>query len=115
MKPWARLGLCTMLMFSSVAFGHAKLLRTEPAAAAQLSTAPKSLTLNFNEPVKLAMLKLTSAGRSLPVTVARDAAAAASVTVALPPLPGGSYEVQWSALTPSDGHVVKGGFNFTVQ
>jgi methionine-rich copper-binding protein CopC len=34
--------------------------------------------------------------------------------VPLPPLAAGKYQVQWSALSPDDGHVVKGSYSFTI-
>jgi methionine-rich copper-binding protein CopC len=107
--------LCGAVLLAGPVFGHAKLLNTLPAADAQLSSAPAALTLTFNENVKLAMLKLTTAGHDVPLTIDHASAAAPSVTVALPPLAAGTYEVRWSALTPSDGHVVKGGYSFIVR
>jgi len=79
------------------AFGHAKLLGTLPPADAQLQAAPKSLILTFNENVRLAVLP-----------------AAPQVSVALPLLTPGEYQVQWSALSPDDGHVTKGTFSFVI-
>lgn len=108
-------GLCTWAFFlAGPVFGHAKLLSTLPAADARLTEAPASLTLTFNENVRLAVLKLTTAGHEVPVKIDREAAAAPSVTIALPPLTAGKYQVQWSALTPSDGHVVRGTYFFVV-
>ena len=112
---WATWGLYAALVAASPAFGHAKLLATAPAAGAELAAAPASLTLTFNEAVRLAALRVTSAGRAVPITIDRGAAAAAVVTVALPPLSPGSYHVEWSALTVDDGHVVKGEYSFVVH
>jgi copper resistance protein C len=95
------------------AFGHAKLQSTVPAANAQVS-APKTLTLSFNEAVRIAMLKLSSGGKEIPLTLDRGAPAGAKVSVPLPALGAGTYQVDWSALTVDDGHVVKGSFSFTV-
>jgi copper resistance protein C len=115
MKKATTLGLCAALFLVGPVFGHAKLLSTLPAADAQLTSAPASLTLTFNEKVRLAVLKLTTAGHEVPLTIDRDAAAAPAVTIKIPPLAAGTYEVQWSALTPSDGHVVKGAYSFVVR
>lgn len=93
---------------------HAKLLATSPAAGAQVDVAPKALTLKFDQEVHLAVLKLYSAGRDIPVPVDRGAAATAQVSVALPTLPAGTYRVEWSAITADDGHVVKGAFSFVI-
>jgi copper resistance protein C len=103
-----------VLVFPTAASAHAKLMSTSPAAGAELAAAPKVLTLDFNESVKLAMLKLTSDGKD--VSIPYDGAASAShVAVPLPALAPGTYQVRWSALTVDDGHVVKGSFFFVVK
>jgi len=96
------------------ALAHAKLLSTSPAAGSQLGAAPKALTLKFDEAVQLAVLKVSSEGKDVPLTLDRAAAASPQVTIALPPLAVGTYRVQWSALTADDGHVVKGSFSFSI-
>jgi methionine-rich copper-binding protein CopC len=98
------------------ALAHAKLLSTAPAADEQLAAAPKQLTLRFNEAVQLGVLKLSADGKDIPIALDRGAAAAAAATVsvALPALVPATYRVQWSALTVDDGHVVKGTFSFVV-
>ena len=102
------------LILTGPVFAHAKLRSTNPAADARLQVAPKSLTLNFNESVRLAVLTLTAGGKDIPVTVDRNAPAAPQVSVALPALAVGQYVVQWSALSVDDGHVSKGTFAFAV-
>ena len=107
--------MAAALVLSGPAFGHAKLLSTLPAAAAQLQTAPKSLSLVFNENVRLAVLTLTAAdGKAIPVTVDRSLPASPHVSIAVPPLAAGKYDVKWSALSPDDGHVTKGEFSFVI-
>ena len=103
-----------VLMFPVAALPHAKLLSTSPAAGAELPAAPKVLTLDFNESVKLAVLKLSSGGRDFAVPY-DGSASAAHVAVPLPALAAGAYQVRWSALTVDDGHVVKGSFSFIVE
>jgi methionine-rich copper-binding protein CopC len=103
------------LLLAGLAGAHAKLRSTVPAADAQLSAAPKVLTLTFNEDVRLAVLTLSNAGKNIPLTLDRSAAAAPQVSVPLPPLSPGKYQVQWSALSPDDGHVVKGSYSFTIS
>jgi len=96
------------------AFAHAKLLSSSPGADTRLESAPRSLTLKFNENVQLAVLKLTADGKPIPVTFDRGAAAAPQVSVALPALVAGTYQVQWSALSTDDGHIVRGAFSFVI-
>ncbi len=108
------LAAVSAMLLAGSAFGHARLRSTMPAADAELQVAPKTLTLTFNEKARLAVLSLSIAGKEIPVTVDRNAPAAAEVTVALPALAAGKYLVKWSALSPDDGHVTKGAFWFAV-
>ena len=101
-------------ILAGAASGHAKLRSSTPQADAALSAAPKSLTLSFNENVRLAVLTLTSGGKAIPVAVDRNAPPAPQVTVRLPPLGIGKYQVQWSAMSADDGHVTKGTFAFAI-
>jgi hypothetical protein len=103
-----------VLMFPLALWAHAKLLSTTPAAGAELAAAPKVLTLDFNESVKLAVLKISLAGKDLSVPYDGDASAA-HVTVPLPALAPGTYQIKWSALTVDDGHVVRGAFSFVIK
>ena len=109
------LWVCTALFAAGAVFGHARLLGASPAAGAELTAPPASLTLRFNGNVRLARLKISAAGRAIPVIIDPDAKSSSSVTIALPPLAAGTYEVEWSALTPSDGHVVKGAYSFVIR
>jgi methionine-rich copper-binding protein CopC len=113
-KRWLLAVTVTGMILTGPVFAHAKLQSTTPAADAQLQVAPKSLTLSFNEKVRLAVLTLTVDGKDVPVTLDRSAPAAAQVTVALPALAAGKYVVQWSVLSVDDGHVSKGTFAFAV-
>ena len=102
------------IIVAGPAWGHAKLRSTNPPADAALPAAPKSLTLSFNENVRIAVLTLTFGGKLIPVAVDRNAPAALQVTIPLPPLANGKYQVQWSALSADDGHVTKGTFAFAI-
>ncbi len=102
------------MILAGSAVGHARLRSTTPAADAELHVAPKTLILTFSEEARLAVLTLSVGGKEIPVKVDRNAPAAAEVTVALPPLAPGKYLVQWSALSPGDGHVTKGAFSFAI-
>lgn len=105
----------TVTLMSGVAFAHAKLQHLSPADNALLVIAPKTLTLTFDEDVQLGVLKLNAAGNEIPVAIDRAGKASRIVTVTLPVLMPGKYEVRWSALAADDGHVTKGAFSFTVM
>ena len=99
---------------ASSAGAHAKLQSSTPADHAQLSTAPKSITLNFNEAAKLALVRLTSGDKEISVPVDKNAKPSESFTLELPGLAAGKYTVQWTAVAADDGHVTKGKFDFTI-
>jgi copper resistance protein C len=101
-------------MLAGPCMAHAKLQSSSPAKDAHLTAAPKSLTLTFNEAAQLAVLKLTSGGTEIPITVDKSAKASASFTFPLPALAAGSYTVQWTAVAADDGHVTKGSFAFSI-
>jgi methionine-rich copper-binding protein CopC len=113
MNAW--LTLCAALLAAGPAFGHAKLLSSSPAAGAEITGSPPSLTLTFNENVRLGVLKLTTAGHAVPLAIDPNPGSVRVITIMLPPLTAGTYDVQWSALTPSDGHVVKGRYTFVIR
>ncbi len=110
----SRVMLLALAIAAGPAFGHARLVSSSPAPNATLSEAPKTLTLNFSEAAQLGVLKLTKAGKDVPVSFDRGAKAASSMAIPLPVLDAGTYEVEWTALAADDGHVTKGRFSFTV-
>jgi methionine-rich copper-binding protein CopC len=110
----SRVLLLVVAIAAGPAFGHARLLSSTPAPNATLAEAPKSLTLNFSEAAQLGVLKLSKAGKDVPVSFERGAKAAESIAIALPALDPGTYEIEWTALAADDGHVTKGRFSFTV-
>src|SRR5882724_8896392 len=65
----APLALCAAMLAAGPVFGHAKLLESSPAAGAELTGSPPSLTLTFNENVRLGVLKLTTAGHAVPLAL----------------------------------------------
>ena len=93
---------------------HAKLQSSSPADNAQLSQAPKTLTLKFSESAQLAVLKLVRDGKEIPVPLDKDAKPGQTFTLTLPTLAPGKYTVQWSAMAADDGHITKGSFSFSI-
>ena len=102
------------VIVATACWAHARLQSSMPADHAQLSEAPKSLTLQFNEAAKLAILKLTSGDKEISVPVDKGAKASQVFSIPLPGLPAGKYVVQWTAVAADDGHMTKGSFDFTI-
>jgi methionine-rich copper-binding protein CopC len=101
-------------MMAGPCMAHAKLQSSSPAQDAHLTAAPKTLTLTFNEAAQLAVLKLTSGGKEIPIPLDKTAKASPSFTIPLPALAPGNYTVQWTAVAADDGHVTKGSFAFSI-
>jgi methionine-rich copper-binding protein CopC len=105
--------LCSMFA-AAPCLAHAKLQSSSPANNAQLTEAPKILTLKFSEAAQLAVLKLLHDGKEIPIALDKGAKAGQTFTLTLPALAPGNYTVQWSALAADDGHVTKGSFTFSI-
>ena len=103
------------LTFGGPALAHAKLRSSAPTADAQLIDAPKQLILIFNENVQLAVLKLSTPAKVIPLNIDRNAKPTEKVTVVLPRLSAGKYLVTWTALSSGDGNIVRGAFSFTIK
>jgi methionine-rich copper-binding protein CopC len=92
---------------------HAKLQSSTPADSAQLTQAPKTLTLNFSEAAQLARLVVIG-GKEISIPVDKTAKASQSFTVTLPELAPGKYTVHWTAVAADDGHITRGSLVFSI-
>src|SRR3546814_20480992 len=87
---------------------HAVLLETVPADGATGETAPGTLRLRFNEPVRPTGLALRGpGGRDIPLTTSDGSRRGTEIIAALPPLEPGTYYASWRAFPP-DGHPIGG-------
>jgi methionine-rich copper-binding protein CopC len=102
----------------TLAFAHAKLVSSSPAANAKLATSPKEYWLKFSEDVapSLTTVEIADAKGVAAVTAngkkdcVKDACKFAGAT-----LQAGVYTVKYHVVSSDDGHVVDGKFNFTVK
>lgn len=77
--------------------------------------APRVLTLEFNEPVRLLRVSLTDdAGEPVPFGFVPRREPAARLEYELPSLESGEYTVEWM-LIGGDGHTVSERFTFSVS
>ena len=106
-----RLPAVLLALAASGAFAHAHLTASSPADDATLTAAPRALVLEFSESASLTALWLEGPGGAQQKLAPLPAAAAARVSVALPPLAAGDYAVTWRALG-ADGHVTSGKIRF---
>lgn len=109
--------LALVLAFAAGASqAHAHLESSEPKAASTLASAPTTIRLQFNEAVERAFSRivLRDAAKHEIALPKPTAASPKEVSVALPALPAGEYQVQWSTVS-HDGHKAKGEFAFRVK
>jgi copper transport protein len=99
------------LLSSSDALAHASLVRAEPADGTMLAEAPKALTLTFNEPVSVLVMRIV--GPDGEVVAVPATAENSIVTVTPPRLRQGSHVLSWRVVS-ADGHPVGGSLLFSV-
>ncbi len=114
---WHIIGLwmlaLSLLVWTSPLYAHASLTASTPQAGEVLPTAPRSVTLSFNESVSPLVMRLIHPDGS---TQALNEAQAQNqnVELALPALQAeGSYGVSWRVIS-ADGHPVGGTLMFSI-
>jgi methionine-rich copper-binding protein CopC len=102
----------------SSAWAHATLQSATPAKGAEVTTAPKEVTLQFNEKLEAAFSSaklLDSTGKELSTgKTTLDASNPSVMKLAVPALAAGTYKVEFVAVG-QDGHRRKGDYSFTVK
>ncbi len=116
--PVAALLVALVIVLAGVspASAHAELVGTDPEEGAVLETAPESVTLTFNEPVRLTSQEVAVYDAEGEVVDSSASAGGVEVTVALSgaaDLVDGTYVVSWNVLS-SDGHPISGALTFSV-
>ena len=114
-KHRARLFAGIVLAASAAAAqAHSHLVRAVPANGSVVAAAPARVVLDFSEAARLTAAWIERDGgpkqklESLPIE------ASARLTVQLPALAPGRYELSWRA-SSADGHIVPGHIRFTVS
>jgi copper transport protein len=105
------------LALPAAAGAHATLLSAVPAPGARVETSPQRVTLGFTEPFnrKLTRAEIRPAGGGGAVAVTRSREG--DSTLVLSPrhaLSRGAYEVDWHAVSTTDGHEIEGSYGFGV-
>ncbi len=105
------------LLLPAAAWAHAALLKTFPAASAEVDTPPVEVRLIYDEAVepRFAIVSVTDAAAHQEVdgAVRRSAANVDEIDVPLKRVREGWYLVFWRAISV-DGHPVRGAFTFSV-
>lgn len=112
----ALVALAIVLSGSAPASAHADLVETDPAEGAVVETAPETVTLTFNEPVRLTSQEIAvydAQGEPVASSAgASDAVVSVDLTGAAD-LADGTYVVSWNVLS-GDGHPIAGALSFSV-
>ncbi|MCY4725385.1 copper resistance protein CopC [Nocardioides sp. STR2] len=118
---WARVGvalvaLALVVLGAAPASAHAELVDTDPAEGAVVETAPDTVTLTFNEPVRLTSQEIAVYDASGTEVGSTATASGTDVSVDLDgaaDLADGTYVVSWNVLS-GDGHPIAGALTFSV-
>ena len=119
--PWAGaaaalVALALVVLGAAPASAHAELIETDPAEGAVVETAPDTVTLTFNEPVRLTSQEIAVYDATGEQVAATSGANGTEVTVGLSgaaDLADGTYVVSWNVLS-GDGHPISGALTFSV-
>lgn len=117
--PLAFLLLLALVFPFRSAAAHPRLVRAVPAAASHLQTMPRALSVTFNEPLTIALSRLTlldPAGRPVALDTLRFAPEDTKSLTAkiLGTMPAGRYTVKWQA-AGADGHPMRGEYTFVLD
>lgn len=105
-----------VLLCHSSAFGHARLVRSQPAANATLKQAPKLVELWFSEDLEATVSTITitdQSGKRVDKNNATVTEGNKKLQIDLDEVGSGTYTVEWKALA-TDQHTMKGKFTFNV-
>ena len=110
--------LATSMGGYTTAWAHAGLQSSIPEKDAEVSVAPKEITLQFNEKLESAFSSaklVDSTGKQVTTEKAvLDAANPSVMKLAVPALSPGKYKVEYVGVG-HDGHRRKGDYSFTVK
>jgi copper transport protein len=98
---------------SALAFGHAKLVKADPANGSTVTVALTKFVLTFDEPAKLTALSLQKDSEPAKKIGPLPADSSAEISVPAPKLAPGKYVLSWRVVG-DDGHVLPGKLSFTV-
>ena len=106
--------LMVSLVIAVPASAHSLLQRSVPADDS-IVMAPETLSLHFNEPVRLLRVTLSGAGQNdIPFGFQPNREPSPTLEFSLPELDSGAYRVEWT-LIGQDGHTVSEQFGFSVE
>ena len=98
-----------MIVVTGAAFAHSKQEVTFPDDGAVLPAPPDVVSIAFDAPMRITVIRLTSeTGDTFELERSDDMRPVTDFRAAPPLLPNGRYIVEWRGLS-ADGHGMKGG------
>jgi methionine-rich copper-binding protein CopC len=100
----------------NLAFCHAIVIASDPAAGSILPSAPFEATIRFNNRIDVARSNLVvlDASRQITALTVRPVSDPDVMAGSVPPLRPGRYRLRWQVLA-LDGHITRGDIPFSVQ
>ncbi len=114
MKIVSLLSGVAVLMTSLAAGAHSHLHSVSPAEGSKLTTSPPNVVLHFSEAVTVTAAWIQSGKEPKQKLGSLPAKPAEEITIPVPTLAPGSYEVTWRVLS-DDGHIMPGKVHFTIS
>lgn len=109
-------GIIAQAIGAATARAHAGVVTISPASGSILTTAPRNVSITFNEGVEAsaARVQLLDANtKVVPMTFTTNADRSTITLTPAKTLPQGMYAIRWS-VTSADGHVVTGASTFAI-
>jgi len=112
---WARAVVAAMMVVvTGAAFAHSKQEVTVPHDGAVLAAPPDVVSIAFDAPMRITVIRLTSeAGDTIALERSDDMRPVTDFRATPPVLSNGRYTVEWRGLS-ADGHAMKCRFSFEV-
>ena len=114
MKISTVLASIALIACATLAHAHAHLKDAQPAEGSVMKAAPPTIVLKFSEPARLTALTVQKEGEAEQKVTPLPSAPAAEVSVPVPKLAPGKYEVNWRVVS-DDNHIMSGKLHFTVD
>ena len=103
-----------LIVVAGSAFAHSKQEVTVPHDGAVLAAPPDVVSIAFDAPMRITVIRLTSeAGDTFELERSDEMRPVTDFRATPPVLPNGRYTVEWRGLS-ADGHAMKGRFSFEV-
>lgn len=100
------------------AWSHSIVLKETPAPNSHHESSPKEVIINFGNKVEKNLVSIKLFDESQKEVTSKSAQLGKNqkeIRVELPQLEGGSYEVQYYAVSSNDGHPIQGSYRFMVD